>query len=288
MTELTAPAKIVATASAVWSALTAEAADMHRAQDRGDYLAAVADRLGTAWRSFADDFTGRLGQHPYSVIVRANGAANARPLLAALALCTGDLVNPYWGRVPVDFMQEIVSKGRRSPDLVWLWHTDSANWPAPNDYSALACVRAAPAGGATETLSLDTMRACGRWQDGDLRALWESDFGWEIDRFLGGGTVDTPPISGSRLRFRREIMRGGGAPAFHRATEAFARLADSLPPDVSALLRPGDVLVFDNRKVMHRSGSVEDPQHERLLLRAKIGIRPTSANARAGGAPAGK
>jgi TfdA family taurine catabolism dioxygenase TauD len=282
MADIIAPAKLISNIRDVWAGLAPDEESLHDPATQGALRARLESTLGKSWQSFLGNVLGQLATAPYSVIVRGNGADQARCLLVALALGAGEMVNPYRERVPsVGLVQEIVAKGSRSPDLVWLWHTDSANWPRPNDYSALACLRAAPSGGATETLSLETMRASPAWRNDELRPLWETDFEWEIDRFLGGGMLRVPSFTAHGLRFRRELMRDAGPADYQRAVDAFGMLADATPPDVCALLRPGDVLIFDNSRVMHRSGRVDDPRRERLLLRVKIArtaVQDRSAN----------
>ena len=110
------------------------------------------------------------------------------------------------------------------------------------------------------------------WQDEILRPLWELPCAWPVERALGGGTVMRPAITPERLTFRRELMlRDPDAPeAYRAAVNRFATLLDRSAPDASALLEPGDLFIFNNRRVMHRSGAVRDPKKNRMLLRTKV------------------
>jgi hypothetical protein len=237
---------------------------------------ALADELGGEWAVCIEQVRSALAVSPYAVVVRGGDATRARDVLAAFAVGFGTMTNPYHGLVPgLGALQEVVAKGASSPDRVWLWHTDSCNWPSPNDYSAFACLSAAPEGGATETLSLDTLRKAAGWDDGVLCPLWEAEFPWPIEAILGGGTSATPPITAGRLRFRRELMTAAAArwdddEPFRAAVRRFAELCDAAAPDSAAVLAPGDLLIFDNRRVLHRSGPVTDPGGVRRLLRTKI------------------
>lgn len=275
MTDIHVNAAFCAAVSEVWRKLAPNDQEAQRPGTQDTFRATLERDLAADWRALVEQLRGGLATAPYRVVVRGHGAGHARALLAATAVGIGAMTNPYRDLVAGSpLIQQIVAKGPQSPDQVWKWHTDSANWPVPNDFSALACVRAAPAGGATDLLSLDSMRASPEWDDELLAPLWTYGSTWPTDSFLGGGTFVDRCIGPHRLRYRRELMTGGPAP-YRRAVAEFARLADAVGPDDSALLRPGDLVVFDNARTMHRSGPAEDPGRRRLLLRTKIARRAT-------------
>jgi len=273
--EINVPTPLGDAVAAVWRARALDDRGLQEPGAQDGFRRALAADLGRAYTDWTDAVRAALAAPPHAVVVRDRGPGRAAALLAALAVALGEMMNPYRDLVPGSpVLQEIVPKGPSSPDRVWLWHTDSANWPEPNDLSALACLRAAPVGGATQVLSLATLRAHPAWRADLLAPLWEAEVEWPVDSFLGGGTFRARAITADRLRFRRELLAGRGSGAFQRAVDGFAAASDAAAPDVSALLRPGDVLVFDNRRAMHRAGPVRDPQRRRRLLRTKIRQRP--------------
>lgn len=273
MAELHAPESAVAAVCDVWTGQgwDDEALQQPGAQER--YRDECARAAGPGWTEFQDSVRKALGAWPYAVVVRGAGADPPHALLAGLAVGLGEMMNPYRSRVPGSpVLQAITPKGPESPDKVWCWHTDSANWVHPNDITAIACLRQAPSGGATEVLSLATVRSSPGYDEAALAPLRRPDVVWPIDSYLGGGRFTDAAIKPDGLRFRRELLTRGGQRDVAEAADRFATLTDACPPDVVALLRPGDVVLFDNRRVMHRAGASVDPDRTRLILRTKIRV----------------
>lgn len=279
MTEINADRHLVTTVAAISDEIDAEGDVCYATAWQRSLLGECAKRLGDSWTAFARDVASAMASPPYAVIIRGHGVESATGLLMAASACLGDVINPFLRLMPdAPYIHEITPKGPKTPDLVWLWHTDSAHWPCPNDYSALACVRtASESGGATEVLSLETALGRSGLDMTTLEPLWESYIEWPVARLLGGGTHKDKSITADRLRFRRELMQGHGSGRFQAAVEAFCSLVDSCEPDVAALLHPGDLLLFDNRKVLHRAGPLSDPRRERLLLRTMISAATPAA-----------
>jgi hypothetical protein len=273
MLELELPSGISDIAAAAWDDLGLDQDLLHDHQTQQSYRRAVSLQSGGSWDAMTATIADAMEQAPFAAVVRGGNVKWADRLLAVFAASFGQLVNPYRSTAPgIGLWMDIVSKAPTLPDQVWLWHTDSANWPTPNDYSVFTCLSAAPSGGATEVLSLDTMRASEGWQDDVLGPLAELEFAWPLERVLGGGTVTRRAITPERLTFRRELMLRDPtiSPRYRAAVDRFAGLSDQTPPDASALLAPGDLLIFNNRRAMHRSGTMHDPDKERRLLRTKV------------------
>lgn len=274
--EVTAPAAVTGWLTGKWGELPPDARRFDPAPE--PYRRAIS-ALGESWQSVLRQILDRLTVPPYAAVIRSEpdggtAAGGAAALLAAIGASVGTIANPYRDTVPaLPALQTIEPKPRSNPDQVWEWHTDSANWPVPNDYSALACVRPAPAGGATQLLCLDSLRASEGWCDTTLAPLWERDIEWPVERVLGGGSFTDRCITPKRLRYRRELMKRPPSDDYRRAVTVFHELADRTVPSLATPLSSGDVLVFDNRKTLHRAGPSDDPERRRLLLRAKIRCR---------------
>lgn len=274
MADLKISPDLCASVAGLWDSLQVNEDDLHSDNFQDSFRSEVIECIGDAWAELLRAIRAELASAPYTVVIRGAEVDMADKILSTLAACIGRMTNPYRGIVPgMSLLQEIFAKGPASPDRVWLWHTDSANWQRPNDYSAFACVRAAPVGGATETLCLDTVSRSARVANVSLARLADDSFPWPVERVLGGGVVYEPVISSERLRFRRELLLSSAESSYWDVVSEFAELIDGMSPDATSLLKPGDMLIFDNRKVMHRSGPVTDPQGNRLLLRTKINAR---------------
>lgn len=202
------------------------------------------------------------------VIVRSSGSV-AEDVIPVIVSYLGTPLNPY-SSVGVPTAQPVVSKGSSSPDQVWHWHTDSASWRRPNDYSVLYCVNPAERGGATDVLDFRAVLASGALSSEAVAVLSSYDVDWPIERSLGGGQWSQPVLGDERLRYRRELTTDVGRPALRAAIDELTRVIDECRPSVQALLEPGDALVFDNRRVLHRAGPCVDPERRRLLLRVKV------------------
>ncbi|MGL5823721.1 MAG: TauD/TfdA family dioxygenase [Nocardioides sp.] len=209
----------------------------------------------------------RRAVHAHAWVVIRSPLGRASPvLLAALGSAVGYLVDPYrasWSRV----LQEIPHNAGWTPDLEW--HTDSTGWPQPNNVTALTCIRAAVAGGATELLTLDTVQRAGVDRV-TLAALTGAVFMWPLDVALGGGYARDVVITPQRIRFMRGVLLNAGDEGIKASARRFAEVIDHLTPDCSVALAPGDALLFDNARCLHRRGELADPDLQRLLLRAKI------------------
>jgi Taurine catabolism dioxygenase TauD, TfdA family len=241
--------------------------------DRGSQAALVSccvRQLGEAWTRLTSDLRAILSRPPYWAILRLSHQGSAPALLAAIGASLGTLCDPYnksWSKI----LQEIGAKKSWTPDLEW--HTDSTGWPLPNVFTALSCIRHAPVGGATDLLSLATARAALIHERPDaVRVLEAARFAWPLDADLDGDldAVDDLILAADRVRFMRGALLQADDAKLRAAVQWTTSVIDSLPPDASVLLRPGDLLVFDNQRTLHRRGEVADPEFRRLLVRVKI------------------
>ena len=175
-----------------------------------------------------------------------------------------------------------------------LWHSDSSFKPVPSLCSLLSARIVPPAGGATEFASA---RAAYPTLSDELKrraatATVVHDFAWSRDQVRPGFFTDKeraeyPPVRHPLVRANPVNGRPGlflGAHASH---------LDDLPLDESrALLKrlldhvtqpqfcyrhewqTGDLIVWDNRCVLHRATPFDTTRHQRLMQRTTVSGDP--------------
>ncbi len=163
-------------------------------------------------------------------------------------------------------------------------HTDSTFLARPHDFVILGCLEApSDAGGESLVVHVDALWAAIAADAGDdaVDALCEPAF-WFLAREPGEPpTVRALPVleradDGWRIRYRADAVARGElaaarrlAPRHRGALEALERaLGDPRLPARHAL-RPGDVLLLDNRRTLHGRTAIR-PGARRVLRRVKV------------------
>lgn len=250
----------------VWYDLQIEDAHLRSPAVQTDLLRRWTSSLGSTWIQMVRKVRHALRQHRW-VVVRSQSGRASPAILAALAMTVGWLSDPYrtsWSRV----LQEIPHKPEWTPDLQW--HTDSTGWPKPNDVTALACMRPATSGGATDLLSLTAALKAEGLERETIAALSSASFAWPLDAALGGGYELDAIMTPHRIRFMRASLHGATDQRIRVAASRLAEAIDRVPPSISVVLGPGDTLLFDNTSCLHRRGDLVDPDRRRVLLRTKV------------------
>lgn len=103
-----------------------------------------------------------------------------------------------------------------------------------------------------------------------ISTLQSKDFRWIKDPELGGGHYVDKVLGLDRIRFMRSPLRECSPRHLRPTIEDFVGVLDRQLPDFEVQLGPGDILAFDNTRLLHRRGHTVDPQRERLLLHAKV------------------
>ncbi len=183
-----------------------------------------------------------------------------------------------------------------------LWHSDSSFKPVPSLCSLLSARVVPPEGGATEFASA---RAAYPALPEDLRRRVESavavhDFSWSRDQvrpgfFTAAERAEFPPVQHPVVRAnpvngRRALFLG--AHASHLVglpvDEGRALLARLLEHVTQPRFRyrhewrQGDLVIWDNRCVLHRATPFDATRHQRLMQRTTVGGDPDEL------APAGR
>ncbi|CAA9275595.1 MAG: hypothetical protein AVDCRST_MAG41-3215 [uncultured Corynebacteriales bacterium] len=157
-------------------------------------------------------------------------------------------------------------------------HTDAPHAPGPApDWFTLFCVRQSPEGGGTVLVHLEDLLA--RLSPAAVAVLREPV---HFDRREAtAGTVRRPILSGDGIAYLREYVELGhrqpGVPPLTGAQRAALDELDAALGDpelqLTDRLAPGELAVFDNRRVCHgRTAFTDDPRpgRQRLLLRTWI------------------
>jgi len=162
-------------------------------------------------------------------------------------------------------------------------HTDSTFLRDPHHYIALACVeRDTDAGGESYVLREDAVRGAVHDRLGPevLQALTEPAYPFFLQDPLYGDGVQIVPILGQSngvrsIRYRRDVLEKL-LPEHHQrcpqrnrdALAALDRLLTTMSWQERFILTPGDVLIFDNRRVLHGRTPIT-PGAVRVLRRLK-------------------
>lgn len=163
-------------------------------------------------------------------------AAVGKPMRIGLASFPVQQVRP----VAADATRQLSSGSRAA----LAWHTEEAYRPDPPDLVVLCCVRnpgrTATTWWSTGRLDLDAPH----WN-----SLREPVFAIEPDDTQDGLRRRVPVWDGFRLRADSHFMQRQDEPT---AAEVWTRLVARIDADLQRVrLEPGDVLVLDNRRVVH-------------------------------------
>lgn len=154
-------------------------------------------------------------------------------------------------------------------------HTDAQYHRRPEQVVCLFVVRPAADGGATVLLAAEDAEEClDRHPEGPAvrRALAQPRWTWSVPaafRDAGNAACGPAPAAAvlpgdGTIRWRDDNLRSGHA----RAAAVFAACVAGARGKVVVDQRPGDVIVFDNRRVLHGRTGFADPR--RLLLRTRL------------------
>jgi alpha-ketoglutarate-dependent taurine dioxygenase len=158
------------------------------------------------------------------------------------------------------------------------FHTDAQYHRVPESFVCLFTVRPARTGGLTRVLSVGdatgTLRARA---DGErlLRSLAEPVWRWRMPHSLGGcgdaggdpGGAPVLPGDGT-MRWRGDNLAAGTPSAQRSVVPAVEQCLDTAQGAQTLALRPGDVVIVDNKRALHGRTAFDDPQ--RLLLRVRL------------------
>ncbi|WP_280886946.1 TauD/TfdA family dioxygenase [Streptomyces sp. LBL] len=257
----------------LWSTLGLSDTALKDPQRQKAWRHRLYDTVGEPWEQVVRQVREGLDTEPHAAVITSHPPRQASvPLLAALSAALGALV------VPQTMGQTLHVLRLHAPDGAdTRWHTDGAGWARQNDFTCLLCIKPAQEGGATELLPWAVLRSA-LARDPDLwRRLWGTDVPWILDDESGAGTAFTPIVTSEGLRYLREQIESAAA-AFPHLAHDLHDLDDSLHQallsttgHLALRLTEGKVLVFDNRRSLHRRGPLpEGNAGERTLVRTRL------------------
>jgi Taurine catabolism dioxygenase TauD, TfdA family len=248
-------------------------------------VARVQEAAGSAFDDLVEDLDKRLVDPPWFLIVSGLPASRATPLLVAVSATLGFLVEPYqqpWSRV----VRHIVPSRDRAVDgrvLNEFLHTDGTDWPRPNDYTCLFCVRPDQSqDGESRLLDVATLlEEATTGQNGHIvERLAAQALPWRIADELGGGVHWEPAINTATphirwLRYTATLSHKEGlAPlpdSCLDAMTAFEQLVENCRGIARTRLQAGDLLLIDNGRCLHARAPIRNPaESARELRRTKI------------------
>ena len=226
-----------------------------RDADLGGLRALVAGDLCGLWAAVRAQLQRACAVVVHGVPTESDG------VLLALALATGTPdASGNGGRLIYDVRpRPLTEQGDVSTTReAFALHSDSTALVRPHDTVYLACVAAAHGrGGESRVMSAEHVRAS--LPARAIAALEEPIFPFALnDPLHGRGVRRAPVLQGDAIRYRRDALElgeracGEALPA--RARTALDALEAVLAEEEHQLafgLRPGDVLVVDNRRALH-------------------------------------
>ena len=214
--------------------------------------------------------------------LRNSGVAVLRgtPRAPVSVLALADLIGPPR---PTNFGEhfDVVSKPEPNSNaytaLGLLCHTDLPNWERPPDFQLLHCLENDAEGG--DSILVDGFRAAEelrRWEPAAFRLLSESpiDFRFqdsESDIRFRAPTIGLDEAGAvTEVRFNFAVMDAISAPAGRmgalcQALRAFAAVIRDPAMECLYRLSPGELLVFDNRRVLHGRAAFDPSTGQRHL-----------------------
>jgi hypothetical protein len=258
-------------------------------QDR--YRAEVCSLLGNEAQSISKYIDERLRRAPHWALVKGFPPQFARSFLVGLTAALGTLEVCHANPGPRAVREvrpatdtRFASAGVLNESL----HTDSSDWPNPNDLTCLFCVRPDQfGGGATRLLSIEDLFSALRRSDSGAAALsflQNTKVPWRGAPEFGGDIFEDFVFQGSRLRWMRLVIQekiGGSLEKTLRAAlDEVERAIEGFPKCEHFFMQSGDLLIVDNKRCLHARASVPfEEQSQRLVLRTKIRLHEAETGA---------
>lgn len=247
--------------------------------DTAQMKTARAGRPG--WR---EHVSGAVEDHG-AVVVQGVDVRSDEALLAVVSLAGTPSTVGNGGEVIYDVTPQANGTDLSRTTRPFPPHTDSTFLPEPHARIALGCVRAPDAGGgkscvvAAEDLAQELARRHG---EDTVQALGEPAFPFEVHEPGGGKEVRLLAIledgrdGRRRVRYRLDsivrTLRESGLVLAARHGAALNALEEVLGDpalQTTHALRPGEVLIVDNRRMLHGRTAIDEGA-PRLLRRIKL------------------
>lgn len=221
---------------------------------------------------FAETFWSQLAGP--SAHVRVNHPLSMTSLQAAT-------LTAAWMGVPTDAVHRLiggtVSKvvsgvGHRHDQS---WHTDSTPWKSPNNYSVLGHLNGAEEGsGSTDLITVDSLKEYLTQHPESLSALKHEKIPWRSN-FPKLAEMHEPIFGQVSTRWVWPVIEpilDSFSPSLRNGILIIMNQLN-VSEHFSPVVKPGTVLIFDNRRVLHRGPAIGN-ESRRELVRIKVGGNP--------------
>ncbi|GAB3408136.1 Fe(II)-2OG oxygenase family protein [Flindersiella endophytica] len=153
-------------------------------------------------------------------------------------------------------------------------HTDSQYHDEPEDLICMFAVRPATDGGTSCVLPVEAaITSVLDHPNGPaiLERLVQPGWSWQVPAVFGGNATSTPTrvLRGDgSIRWRADNLAATPGADGMRVAGQFAECLASAPDTAYVHLEPGDLMVLDNRRVLHGRTAFTD--RHRLMLRVRL------------------
>jgi alpha-ketoglutarate-dependent taurine dioxygenase len=227
----------------------------------------------------------RIAQWPYCVLLQGLRFDEGNRLFVAINRAFGELVAPPYQKPRAQLVHYIrpatdirSSRGGHESERL---HTDTADWETPVGLISMVCVRADHGGGGrSRVLDVGTVREEVRTRLGSqmLELLDTEPVPWQLANYLGGGVKWRTVLTESSICWRRYTidlaLDSGSAKlsdAMSASLDTFEDLIDSTPRTIDFLMREGELLFVDNKRIIHARTPIADGDaSDRLMIRSWI------------------
>jgi hypothetical protein len=227
----------------------------------------------------------RIAQWPYCVLLQGLRFDEGNRLFVAINRAFGELVAPPYQKPRAQLVHYIQpatdirsSRGGHETERL---HTDTADWETPVDLISMMCVRSDHGGGGrSRVLDVGTVREEVRARLGNqiLELLDTEPVPWRLAGYLGGGVKWRTVLTESSICWRRYTidlaLDSGGAKlsdAMSASLDTFEDMIDSTTRTIDFLMREGELLFVDNKRIIHaRTPIAEGDASGRLMIRSWI------------------
>lgn len=227
----------------------------------------------------------RIAQWPYCALVQGLRFDEGNRLFVAINSAFGELVAPPYQKPRAQLVHYVqpatdISSARGGQESERL-HTDTADWETPVELISMVCVRADRGGGGrSRVLDVDSVRDEVRNHLGSetLSLLETEPVPWQLAAYCGGGLKWRTVLTESSMCWRRytidlalDSRRAVLSKEMLASLDAFEDVIAATPRTHEFLMREGELLFSDNRRMIHARTPIADGRaSDRLMIRSWI------------------
>lgn len=210
----------------------------------------------------------RLREHGWVAVPQfgeVSGLAEANGMIGRLAVKLSEATN----KSKTEVSELKVRKSSRyiaNTEGEMSLHTDNVYLPEPCKLVAMYCVQQASYGG--ESMLLDSYKVISDIPEGLARHLRTPVWGWGMPKSDSQMLERHPVLVGKSIRWWRQGLRVSDY--MMDIANEFDSLLHSSEHIEELLLKPGDLIVIDNSRVLHGRRAFEEDDGRRRLIRARI------------------